>query len=81
MIPVIHCADVTVTGFFSTGCFTKLMIQKDGFYCRTNPFDGRYYRYSDILDWLSCRVAAEDRLPVQQRKNPQNVLRLRPEIH
>lgn len=28
--------------------FYKIEIQKDGFYCRTNPFNGRYYRYRDI---------------------------------
>ncbi len=42
---------------FSHGLFFKLKIQKDGFYCRTNPFDGRYYRYGDILD--CCLVEAE----------------------
>ena len=42
---------------FSRGLFFKLKIQKDGFYCRTNPFDGRYYRYGDILD--CCLVEAE----------------------
>ena len=40
------------------GLFYKVDIQKDGFYCRTNPFDGRYYRYSDILD---CRLVESQR--------------------
>ena len=48
---------VPVVKVFSYGLFFKLMIQKDGFYCRTNPFDGRYYRYGDILD--CCLVEAE----------------------
>jgi len=30
--------------------FYKIQIQKEGFYCRTNPFDGKYYRYGDITD-------------------------------
>lgn len=48
---------ISVVKVFSYGLFFKLMIQKDGFYCRTNPFDGRYYRYGDILD--CCLVEAE----------------------
>ncbi len=30
--------------------FYKLKIQKDGFYCRTNPFNGRYFAYKDIIN-------------------------------
>lgn len=56
MIPFIAFLVPTVQ-VFSRGLFFKLMIQKDGFYCRTNPFDGRYYRYGDILD--CCLVEAE----------------------
>lgn len=48
---------IPVVKVFSRGLFFKLKIQKDGFYCRTNPFDGRYYRYGDILD--CCLVEAE----------------------
>lgn len=56
MIPFIAFL-VPAVQVFSRGLFFKLMIQKDGFYCRTNPFDGRYYRYGDILD--CCLVEAE----------------------
>ena len=56
MIPFIAFLVPTVQ-VFSYGLFFKLMIQQDGFYCRTNPFDGRYYRYGDILD--CCLVEAE----------------------
>ena len=56
MIPFIAFLVPTVR-VFSRGLFFKLKIQKDGFYCRTNPFDGRYYRYGDILD--CCLVEAE----------------------
>ena len=56
LIPVAALLVPTVK-VFSYGLFFKLMIQKDGFYCRTNPFDGRYYRYGDILD--CCLVEAE----------------------
>lgn len=56
MIPFIAFLVPTVW-VFSYGLFFKLKIQKDGFYCRTNPFDGQYYRYGDILD--CCLVEAE----------------------
>lgn len=56
MIPVAALLVPTVQ-VLSRGLFFKLKIQKDGFYCRTNPFDGRYYRYGDILD--CCLVEAE----------------------
>ena len=32
--------------------FFQVQIEKDGFYCRTTPFNGRYYHYSEIAD---CR--------------------------
>lgn len=56
MIPVVVLL-VSMVQIFSHGLFYKVKIQKDGFYCRTNPFDGRYYRYGDILD--CCLVEAE----------------------
>lgn len=49
---------VTLAQILSLGLFYKVQIQKDGFYYRTNPFDGRYYRYSDILD---CRLVESQR--------------------
>ena len=49
---------VTLAQILSLGLFYKVQIQKDGFYYRTNPFDGRYYRYSDILD---CRPVESQR--------------------
>ena len=50
MIPVAILL-FSIVRAFSHGLFYILKIQKDGFYCRTNPLNGRYYRYSDILDW------------------------------
>ena len=49
---------MSLSQILSLGLFYKVIIQKDGFYCRTNPFDGRYYRYSDILD---CRLVESQR--------------------
>lgn len=48
---------VTLAQILSLGLFYKVQIQKDGFYYRTTPFDGRYYRYSDILD--CCLVESQ----------------------
>lgn len=31
--------------------FYKIQIKKDGFYCRTNPFDGKYYQYREITNY------------------------------
>ena len=47
-----------LTAFFAIICVLsaygamsfKLLVDKDGFYFRTKPGNGRYYRYSDILD-------------------------------
>lgn len=52
VIPVIVAA-LPAAQVLSYGLFYKIQIQKDGFYCRTNPFNGCYYRYSDITD---CRL-------------------------
>ena len=49
---------MSLAQILSLGLFYKVQIQKDGFYYRTNPFDGRYYRYSDILD---CRLVESQR--------------------
>lgn len=54
-----------LTAFFAIICVLsaygamsfKLLVDKDGFYCRTNPLNGRYYRYSDILD--CCLVESQ----------------------
>mgnify|MGYP000397171435 CR=1 FL=1 len=56
MIPVAILL-FSIVRAFSHGLFYMLKIQKDGFYCRTNPLNGRYYRYSDILD--CCLVESQ----------------------
>ena len=38
--------------------FFKVFVDKDGFYFQTSPGNGRYYRYSDILD---CRLVESQR--------------------
>ena len=54
-----------LTAFFAIICVLsaygamsfKLLVDKDGFYFRTKPGNGRYYRYSDILD--CCLVESQ----------------------
>lgn len=38
--------------------FYKIEIKRDGFYCRTNPFNGRFYKYRDIAE---CKVIEKRR--------------------
>ena len=38
--------------------FYKIEIKRDGFYCRTHPFNGQLYRYRDIA---SCKVIEKRR--------------------
>lgn len=57
VLPVIMALVPAVQVLFY-GLFYEIKIQKDGFYCRTNPFNGRYYPYSDIF---SCRLVESRR--------------------
>ena len=47
----IAMATVSIVVLIIHNMFYKIQIQKDGFYCRTNPFDGKYYQYSEITDY------------------------------
>ena len=47
IIPIIASL-VSVIYVIIQYCFYKIEIQKEGFFCRTNPFNGQYYRYCDI---------------------------------
>ena len=44
-VPIVSAVYVIVQYYFYL-----VEIQKDGFYCRTNPFNGQYYPYRDIVD-------------------------------
>lgn len=57
MLPIAMAA-VAVVVLVIHNMFYKIQIQKDGFYCRTNPFDGKYYQYSEITD---CKLVEERR--------------------
>lgn len=55
MLPIAMAA-VAVVVLVVHNMFYKIQIEKDGFYCRTNPFDGKYYHYSEITD---CKLVEE----------------------
>ena len=55
MLPIAMAA-VAVVVLVIHNMFYKIQIEKDGFYCRTNPFDGKYYQYSEITD---CKLVEE----------------------
>lgn len=50
MLPVVM-AVVTFVVLVIHNMFYKIQIEKDGFYCRTNPFDGKYYQYREISNY------------------------------
>ena len=52
----IAMAAVAVVVLVVHNMFYKIQIEKDGFFCRTNPFDGKYYQYSEIAD---CKLVEE----------------------
>lgn len=49
LLPIV-IAVVSIMVSIVHNLFYKIQIQKDGFYCRTTPFDGKYYKYSDIIN-------------------------------
>ena len=55
ILPIVM-AVVSIVVLIDHDLFYKIQIQKDGFYCRTTPFDGKYYKYSDIVD---CKLIEE----------------------
>ena len=55
ILPIVMAA-VSIVMMVFHNLFYKIQIQKDGFYCRTNPFDGKYYKYSDIT---KCKLIEE----------------------
>jgi hypothetical protein len=52
----IAMAAVAVVVLVVHNMFYKIQIEKDSFYCRTNPFDGKYYQYSEITN---CKLVEE----------------------
>ena len=55
ILPIVMAA-VSIVMMVFHNLFYKIQIQKDGFYCRTNPLDGKYYKYSNIT---KCKLIEE----------------------
>lgn len=55
ILPIVIAA-VSLVLMIVHNLFYKIQIQKDGFYCRTTPFDGKYYKYCDITN---CKLIEE----------------------
>lgn len=49
-LPTVVMGTVSIIASIVHSLFYKIQIRKDGFYCRTTPFDGKYYKYSDIAN-------------------------------
>ena len=57
ILPVVMAAVAVAVVVIHSFCY-KIRIQKDGFYCRTTPFNGRYYYYHEITD---CRLVEKEK--------------------
>lgn len=57
MLPIIM-AVVSIIVLVIHNFFYKIQIQNDGFYCRTNPFDGKYFKYTEIT---KCKLIEKRR--------------------
>ena len=53
IIPGIIIGILSISLIFNYYLWFLVKIEKDGFYCRTTPFNGHYYKYNQIKD---CRV-------------------------
>lgn len=51
-VPGVAIALFILVYTINSNMFFKVMIEKNGFYCSSNPFGGRYYEYNEIV---SCR--------------------------
>ena len=57
ILPVVMAAVAVAVVVIHSFCY-KILIQKDGCYCRTTPFDGRYYQYREITD---CHLVEKEK--------------------
>lgn len=57
ILPVVMAAVAVALVVIHSLCY-QIRIQKDGFYCRTTPFDGRYYKYREITD---CHLVEKEK--------------------
>lgn len=72
LLKVIKNAPISIMSFimilamvwllFNHYFFFQVKIQKAGFYCRTNLFDGHYYTYEEIVDYREIKKIVRHRL-------------------
>ena len=48
VIPGVVMAIYVLISLINSNLFFRVKIEQNGFYCRTNPFNGQYYEYSEI---------------------------------
>ena len=61
IIPSIAMGVSVVLLLFNHYLFFQVKIEKDGFYCQTTPFNGHYYKYSEIADCREIKRVARYR--------------------
>ena len=49
-VPGVVMALFILIYLINSNMFFKVKIEENGFYCRTNPFNGQYYEYAEIAD-------------------------------
>lgn len=49
-VPGVVMALFILIYLINSNMFFKVKIEENGFYCRTNPFNGQYYEYGEIID-------------------------------
>ena len=49
-VPGVVMALFILIYLINSNMFFKVKIEENGFYCRTNPFNGQYYEYAEITD-------------------------------
>ncbi len=69
LIPGIVMALYIVISLINSNLFFRVKIEKNGFYCRTNPFNGRYYQYGEIAHCRRIKKVVRNRRP-RRAENP-----------
>lgn len=69
VIPGIVMALYVLISLINSNLFFKVKIGQNGFYCRTNPFNGQYYEYSEITHCQRIKKVVRTRRP-RRAENP-----------
>lgn len=69
IVPGVVMAIYVLTSLINSNLFFQVKIGEKGFYCRTNPFNGQYYEYSEITKCERIKKVVRIRRP-RQAENP-----------